>query len=259
MRLRLAPPSISQKMSLDSTDAGADSKNGMRYVTDDGKPIIQVAFFSPNGSDDGQCVWMNSMAACWTGDGINNFSHCEIRFSNNKACSVTEETTDKDTGDKYGGFVHYTQRSLSRDGYEFIEFAVSPKQESIMRKMAKDCAKARVPFNKAGMLLNFVAPVKWWPIDREGRAFFCSELITVMLQRAGYLKDIKPCTTSPTALWHALRSLEDVCDGYNWGHKQVTSDMLVSPIKMTSAPKKKKKRGGEGGFTLAPRQPKKRE
>lgn len=228
---------------MSSRIKGNDSNSDVtRFLTDEGKPIVQIAFYSPVEDRTATCIFTNSLAACWTGNGVENFSHCEIRFSNKKACSVTDETVDKETGERYGGIVHYTERSLARDGYQFVEFAVTLEQERSMKKMAKSLAKAKVPFNKAAMLLNFIAPIKWIPIDREGRAYFCSELVTALVQKAGYLKHLNPCTTSPTALWVELRKLEDVCDGYNVGHKIVTYEMLNLPMQTSGTTKKKKKR-----------------
>ncbi len=228
----------------------------MRYVTKEGQPVIQVAFFEPRGVQTGQCGWFNSLAACWTSDGNTNFSHCEIRFSNGRCCSVTDTAIDAETGEEYGGFVHYTKRSLRRDGYVFVEFAVNHKQEAAMIELAKEARKSKTPFNQAGMRLNFVAPFKWMPLDRGGSAYFCSELITVLLQKAGMLSHLRPCTVSPNSLFRELKDLKAVCEGFNWGHRGQDFDtgQLKVPERISALrdPPTSKMSGG-GGAILAPR------
>jgi hypothetical protein len=230
--------------------SGGDGRASRRYVTDDGKPVVQIAFYEPKGAQNGQCAWMNSLAACWTSDGINRFAHCEIRFSNGRCCSVTDTATDAETGKEYGGYVHYTKRSLRRDGYIFVEFAVNSKQEAAMIKCAREAKELKIPFNQAGMRLNFVAPFKWMPLDRGGTSYFCSELVTALLHKAGMLTHLRPCTVSPNSLFSELKTLESVCDGFNWGHKGQDFDhtQMKRPIRMKSS-----KKSTEKGVTFAPR------
>lgn len=229
------------------TNAGGNGRAGMRYVTEEGNPVVQIAFYEPRGSQNGQCAWMNSLAACWTSDGVNKFSHCEIRFSNGRCCSVTDAAVDPETGEEYGGFVHYSKRSLRRDGYMFVEFAVNRKQEKSMIECAREAKKMKIPFNQAGMRLNFVAPFKWMPIDRGGTAYFCSELVTTILHKAGMLLHLRPCTVSPNSLFSELKELKSVCEGFNWGHKGQSFDhtLLQKPLRMTSStPKTKRTESG---------------
>ena len=233
--------SNSSSSSSSSKDAGGDGTASMRYVTHSGRPVVQVAFYSPEKQnmlqdDRGYCNVMNSLAACWTSDGTNYFSHCEIRFSNNKACSVTSKRViNWKTGEKIGGYVHYKPRSFASNYNMFIEFSVSQKQESLMIKRAKEYEKMRIPFNEAGMKLNFVAPFKWWPINRERRSFFCSELIVTLLQDIGMLKNLKPHATSPNNLFNELKQLQKSCEGFNWGRHDVSDHTKLNMIPLPYA------------------------
>lgn len=122
--------------------------------------------------------------------------------------SVTSITADP-------GKVHYDEsRFLSNPSYRyFFEIYLSRHQEQAMEAYARACAEREIPFNKSGMYWNFVCPCI--PIRKEGKALFCSEYVTRMLQTIGYLPDLDSAKTSPNDLYLALKNCRDVHVGVN--------------------------------------------
>jgi len=113
------------------------------------------------------------------------------------------------------GVVHCRFRELDRRDYFFIDVEVTHSQHWTMFLAASKYARDRIPFNQAGMFLNFVAPFRWFPIDRNETAFFCSELIMTLLHKAGILMDVRACTTSPNSLWADMLRIQGACPSVN--------------------------------------------
>lgn len=211
-----------------------------------GKPIIQIGFWGPDDGPTGQQTpWYNQLAACWTGGGSGkgkrpSFSHCEMRFSNGYVCSIHEYMARAEgSSADVPGRVHCKPRELDRRNYHFVEFVVEHQQHDVMFATALEYAKKRVPFNQAGMRLNFVWPFSWFPLDREETAFFCSELVVTLLHKAQLMPDTQACTTSPNSLWDYLaEKMEGVCISFNRNasaHAILASLVVPPPLQQQTA------------------------
>lgn len=188
-----------------------------------GNPIVQIGFWGPEDKDDGSGTlvatpWYNRLAACWTSGGPGadkrpSFSHCEMRFANGYVCSIHEYMTPNEgSNTDLPGRVHCRPRELDRKRYHFIEFPVTSEQHDAMFSAALVYQEQKIPFNQAGMRLNFVWPFRWFPIDREGTAFFCSELMVTLLHKGGEALDLQACTTSPNSLWDYMTTAQGMAD-----------------------------------------------
>ncbi len=222
----------------------ADQASSVLHTTQNGRPIVQVAFFGPEEGPEEDRTCMNSWSACLTrtASGV-RYSHCEIRFANDMVCSIHEWIPDTsaqrnpETGEypTMTGTVHYRKRELTRPGYHFVEFAVDPMQHDLMTKWASYYAQERTPFNQAAMRLNFIFPFYYFPINNKGSAFFCSELVATLLQKVNLLDaSISPCTVSPNMLWDELQRMEDTCSTFN--RNQQADIMLGSLVLPRTAP-----------------------
>jgi hypothetical protein len=222
-----------------------------------GDPLIQIAFWGPDNtnllahnSDSNNAVLpfveesgcFFSLAACWTrgrrieGDGlIPSFTHCEMRFANGYVCSIHEFilVPRAHSPERVPGYVHCRIRELDRKDYFFVEMPVSREQHEAMFRKACRYAHDRVPFNSVGMYLNFVFPFSWSPVEKNGTAFFCSELIAHLLTNEAKLPlllKLHPSTTSPNALWQCLSKLDDAFVSYNRNSSaRLVLDTLVVP------------------------------
>jgi len=199
------------------------------FFNANGDPLIQIGFWGPSSTDspfdqpDG--CWF-SMASYWTkrpdAGLVSSFTHCEIRFANRYVCSIHEynkirkapyadPVTEK-------GVVHCRIRELDRRDYFFIELPVTKTQHDAMFRFACDYASEKIPFNKAGLLLNFVCPFNWCPVEKHEKAFFCSELIATLLHKAEVITDkdtLHPSTTSPNDLWAYLADKDNAFSSFN--------------------------------------------
>ena len=226
------------------------------HLNDAGDPLIQVAFWGPDNTnllahnsdsnnptlpfvEESGCFF--SLAACWTrrrreeGDGlIPSFTHCEMRFANGYVCSIHEyilvPKPDIDHPTRVPGYVHCRIRELDRKDYFFVEMPVTRAQHEIMFRKACKYAHDKVPFNTSGMYLNFVFPFSWNPVEKNGTAFFCSELITHLLLDAKVATALRASTTSPNALWQYLKVLDTSFVSYNRNSSaRYVLDALVVP------------------------------
>ncbi len=197
-----------------------------------GNPIVQIGFWGPDdttSSNSGEesvvaTPWYNRLAACWTSGGGSanrpSFSHCEMRFANGFVCSIHEYmSANEGSNTDLPGRVHCRPRELDRKRYHFIEFPVTVEQHDAMFATALVYQERKVPFNQAGMRLNFVWPFSWFPIDRDETAFFCSELMVTLLHKGGEAMDLQACTTSPNSLWDYMTTspimADKVCISFN--------------------------------------------
>ncbi len=242
-------------MQTQAREGGDPSKRRDRYPPNlyvsptTGNPIVQIGFWGPEDRGDdqqdgpahnGHTPWYNRLAACWTSGGSNNtsgrpsFSHCEMRFANGFVCSIHEYVAANEGSDtSVPGKVHCRPRELDRKRYHFIEFPVSKEQHDSMFAEALLYQQQGIPFNQAGMRLNFVWPFNWFPIDREGTAFFCSELVVTLLHVAREAMDLQACTTSPNSLWDYMTDAmaEKVCISFNRNAAAhaILSSLIVPP------------------------------
>jgi len=171
-------------------------KTRYHRTTKEGKRIVKIGFRTPKATDTS---FFNRAASWITNTGTGRiYSHVEMRFSDGVVTSITE-TTNK---------IHYDDtRVLSAIEYKsFFEIHISPEQEEVMQIYAKKMADAEVPFNKWGMMLNFL-PCCFFSccaVRKQGRAYFCSEYITDLLQLIQYVPELDASRTSPNALHAAL-------------------------------------------------------
>ena len=180
-----------------------------RELTQEGNPVITIGFFQPKEQrEEFGCFgnMVNSITSRWTmiQEG-HNFSHVELRFSTGETTSVTQNSP-----------VHYKERLLSNPNYtHFWKMTVTQAQEQEMMDMAKDYCNRQVAFNTRGMWWNFIPLLKCMPVQRDGRAVFCSEYVVMLLQRAGIMHGIKPALTSPNELYMYLQQDPCVYRGIN--------------------------------------------
>lgn len=174
-----------------------------RKVTKTGLRIVCVGFYSPEFDPsiaNGNAGWMNRLASWWTSNDQGLvYSHVELRFSDGALTSITRNP----------GTVHYIPsqigRLLSNPGYNsFWELYCTAEQEEAMQRYAMECARVGIPFNGTAQYWNFIPGLSCLPIRAQGSAFFCSEYVTTLLQRADFLQELDAATTSPTQLHDAL-------------------------------------------------------
>jgi hypothetical protein len=211
------------------------------------QPLIQIGFWGPDNSnllhhnsdsdnpaspfvEESGCFF--NLAACWTrgprteGQGlVPSFTHCELRFANGYVCSIHEyilvarptyDDAVPERLERVPGHVHCRIRELDRKDYFFVEMPVTTEQHEKMFRQACMYAHKKIPFNGVGMYLNFVAPFRWFPTERNGEAFFCSELVSQLMRDANVIPgDVHPSTTSPNSLWTRLNQLDNAFPSYN--------------------------------------------
>jgi len=123
-------------------------------LTPGGLRRIKLLFYehSTPGQGEGDTL-QNRVTMCWTRDtaapaGAAVITHCELRFSNGYATSITA-TSDR---------VHYERRLHTRENYtNVIEYHVTAETEGRMQAEARRmAADDTIRFNYAGFMWNFV-------------------------------------------------------------------------------------------------------
>lgn len=180
---------------------------------------VHIAFFSyfnelaPEESLLHSVGCIDTVAGWWMHAGRKPalcFGHAELRFSDNKAISITR-----------GQGVHYEQRVLSKCNYStHFKIAVTPhvifllfafranhththiQEEAKMQRYAQEIYEEKPTFNLLGMLWNF-APFTssaCCTLHRQN-TYFCTELLVKILQKGGVFLDVDPSTVSPNKLY----------------------------------------------------------
>ena len=165
----------------------------MRNTTPQGDPIIQIGFFKATSSRLFTCGALNAQ-----------YSHVELRFSDNTVTSITRDP----------GRVHYEKgRTLSNPMYScFFQIAIRPQQEADMQKLARHYAEAKEPqFSYVAMIWNFTPIARNFPMQ----GMFCSQYICMLLQHVSIAVDLNPLTTSPDNLYDNLRRDKRAIASYN--------------------------------------------
>lgn len=159
-----------------------------RNVTPGGKRVLQVAFYETNGC--GRC--------------IQRFRHVELRFSDDTVTSITKDP----------GVVHYDQEKImSSDGYSwFLQVTLEPYLEDRMQQKAFLYWEHQTRFANWALYWNFICCC--FPF-RGDNTLFCSQYITLLFQEAGMLKQLDSDRTTPTALFNALQTYDNVMFGSN--------------------------------------------
>lgn len=131
------------------------------------------------------------------GSCLQRFGHVELRFSDGHVTSITRDP----------GVVHYDcDRILSNSNYSsFFEIDLTEQEESLMQQLAKWHHDQETPFGHVRMYFNFLC--KCCPV-RGPKRLFCSQYIVMLLQNANMLMDLDPDTTSPDALYGALKDFD---------------------------------------------------
>lgn len=118
------------------------------------------------------------------------FGHAELRFSDNKAISITR-----------GQGIHYEQRVLSKCNYStFFKIAVTAREEQRMQHYAQEIYEQKPSFNLWGMLWNFLPLTSSCAVHRKN-AYFCTELLVKILQEGGIFLGVDPSKVSPNDLY----------------------------------------------------------
>ena len=153
---------------------------------------VTIGFFSPDSRENQQNSCISWMVKSWT-NGTRNpalcFTHVELRFSDRMVISITNEG------------IHYEQRVLSSNGYStFFKIDVSVKQEIEMKNLAQDIFNQKPTFNWVGLVWNFAPLTNHCAVTRQN-AYFCTELIVMILQKADIFIGAIPHKTSPNQLF----------------------------------------------------------
>jgi hypothetical protein len=179
---------------------------GALDLTPSNQRRIKVLFYSFASPNEGTAETIQTrVSACWTRDPEVDhvITHCELRFSNGYATSITSSSNR----------VHYEQRLHSRENYcDVIEYHVSAETEAQMQAEAQRMAEdPSIQFNYSGFVWNFVPILRYWPVRQNMKQVFCSELVVYLLQLGGFLTRLDPACTSPMMLFKAAS--EDVTNG----------------------------------------------
>jgi len=160
---------------------------------------IHIGFFSyfnelaPEESLLHQVGWIDTITGWWMHAGRKPavcFGHAELRFSDNKAISITREQG-----------VHYEQRVLSKCNYStFFKIAVTAREEAAMQRYAQEIYEEKPTFNLLGMLWNFAPFTSSCAVHRKN-TYFCTELLVKILQEGGVFLGVDPSTVSPNKLF----------------------------------------------------------
>jgi len=167
------------------------------------KFVIQIGFRSADKTDNS---WTGYLATYFTSiNSKHTYTHVEMRFSDGTVTSITQKP----------GTIHYLQgKMMSHHKYSrFYELHVTWDEEQRMQNYAENAAREEIPFNKCGMYWNFIPCC--FPIDKKGKAFFCSEYIVTLLQLIDHLPDLDPHTTSPNKLFEAIENDPNFKSSYN--------------------------------------------
>ena len=174
--------------------------------------IMTVAFFTPQDVNRERTTWFQrltmDLVGCWTaapdGDGL-RVTHAEIMFSDWHVFGITEADG-----------VHYVDRRLSNPGYRhFFDLYLKPEREDKIQACARRIYEQQPSFNTAGQWWNFAPVLRWAPLRREGRQYFCSELLTTVLQEGNLLLWLDPVTTTPMQLYQEIPQLPEAGISYN--------------------------------------------
>ena len=122
-------------------------------------------------------------------------AHVELRFSNGESVSVFN-----------GEMVFLRKRGYSNTQYKIVALSVSQEKERLMYHMAAQQVGKK--FNTWG-LRRALLP---WPLYRstdglsQNGSWFCSELVTCLLQRGGMLPNVLAAQSSPNTLYTLTQS-----------------------------------------------------
>jgi len=167
------------------------------------KFVVKIGFRKADKDDKS---WMGYFAKYFTAiESKHIYEHVEMRFSDGIVTSITQKP----------GKIHYLKdKMMSHWKYSrFYELYVTWDEEQIMQSYAENAARNEIPFNKCGMYWNFTPCC--FPIDKKGKAFFCSEYIVTLLQLIGLLNDLDSYTTSPNKLFETIEKHPDFKSSYN--------------------------------------------
>lgn len=160
---------------------------------------------------DQMTTWMSrkksELTAWWVSAGGASFGHVEIVFPDSGlVCSTTEK-----------GGLHITEgRLLSNPNYtSFLDVKVPTRAAQRMEQYAR--SNVGLPFNVVGRFWNSVPLLTacLGPIDTRGQAYYCSELITTLLQMGGKCKGLDAKCTNPTQLYWYLKRTGEGIPSYN--------------------------------------------
>lgn len=185
---------------------------------------IRLAFYQDDpqsdrhthkGSCSGLISWFNrlmvSLTLCWiTEEGV-NYGHVEMMFSDGTVVSATERD----------GVHVLKDKLLSNENYDIIlSVKISPQAEALALKKAHTLKGA--PFNKLGRVWNNVGALKSiMVVDQDEKGFYCSELVTFLLQVGAAHDGIDLCAaldhraTTPTQLFLYLNKSKYAKLDYN--------------------------------------------
>jgi len=176
---------------------------------------VKLAFFQDDPENERHkyggrcgCLWgwldrlMTRLTLYWIAEDGYDYGHVEMMFSDGTVVSATEK----------GGVHVLTNKLLSNDGYtRILSVKLSSGAEELMLEKAKEFKGA--PFNKLGRLWNNVAFLTTLTvIDAEEKRFYCSELVTYLLQMGAGRDGSSMCgtldhrTTNPTQLFLYLKN-----------------------------------------------------
>ena len=168
-----------------------------RNTTKNGKYIIKIGFRSTDCQDTSLT---GKIATYFTSNGTRvTYQHVELMFSDQHVTSIT----------KVPGTIHYDlQKLMSNKQYSrFYELHVTWDEEQRMQNYAENAFKEKIPFNKCGMYWNFIPYC--FTVNRQEKAFFCSEYIVKLLQEIGRVPNLISYKTSPNELFVALENDEE--------------------------------------------------
>jgi hypothetical protein len=77
--------------------------------------------------------------------------------------------------------------------------------------MAQQYAKDQEPFSYFAMIWNFAPITRNWPVG----GMFCSQYVTLLLQKVGLAANLNPATTSPDDLFEYLKHERRAVASYN--------------------------------------------
>lgn len=141
---------------------------------------MKIAFLKGTGIFD-------RLIRLWT---WSSYSHCEFIFSDNISIG-----TDLNTpfNVKVKGHLKYTSN------WDFVDVKLTPEQEKLVRDFTN--LQVGKGYDWKGIWFSQFLPFK----AENPEKWFCSELCTSGLQKAGLLSGLKPCTINPGKLYKLLK------------------------------------------------------
>lgn len=127
--------------------------------------------------------------------GVHGMSHVELRFSNGESFSIYQNET-----------VFLKKRGYSNTRYEIMPLTkIDANQEALMYSFAQK--QVGKPFNSSGLRRAWLPSLLRRATDgsEANGCWFCSELITSTLQRAGLVAGLQANGSSPNALYVLAR------------------------------------------------------